>query len=75
MLREGEEMPDHPPPVKIPHIDDDRCQACRKCPARKVCRTKAIVAIDPGEPPFVDGNLCYGCMVCIPACPYEAIVA
>ncbi|MEE8390477.1 MAG: hypothetical protein V3S14_06725 [Anaerolineae bacterium] len=40
-------MPDHPPPLKIPHIDDDRCQACRKCVARKVCRTKAIVAIDP----------------------------
>jgi MinD superfamily P-loop ATPase len=56
-------------------VDDDRCQACRKCPARKVCKTKAIVAIDPGEPPFIDGNLCYGCLVCIPACPYEAIVA
>jgi len=56
-------------------VDEDRCQVCRKCPARKVCKTKAIVAIDLGEPSFVDGNLCYGCLVCIPACPHEAIVA
>jgi MinD superfamily P-loop ATPase len=67
-------MPDRPPPPKIPYVDDERCQACGKCPARKVCKTKAIVAIDPGEPPFIDGNLCYGCLVCIPACPHEAIV-
>ena len=39
-------MPDHPPPPKIPYVDDGRCQACGKCPARKVCKTKAIVAID-----------------------------
>jgi MinD superfamily P-loop ATPase len=43
--------------------------------ARKVCRVRAIVAIDPGESPFIDGNLCYGCLVCVPACPHEAIVA
>lgn len=67
-------MPDHPPPAKIPRIDDDLCQSCRKCVARKVCRTKAIVVIDPGEPPFIDGNLCYGCLACLPACPYDAIV-
>ncbi len=68
-------MPDHPPPAKIPHVDESRCQACPKCVARKACRVKAIVIIDPGEPPFIDGNLCYGCMVCVPACPFEAIVA
>ncbi len=67
-------MPDHPAPPKIPHIDETLCQACRKCAARTVCRVKAIVAIDPGEPPFIDGNLCYGCMICLPACPYGAIV-
>jgi len=42
--------------------------------ARKVCRSKALVALDPGEPPFVDGNRCYGCLACVPACPYDAIV-
>ncbi|HET91606.1 MAG TPA: hypothetical protein ENN99_12840 [Chloroflexi bacterium] len=67
-------MPDHPPPPKMPRVDGVRCQACRKCVARQVCRTKAIVAIDPGEPPFIDPNLCYGCLVCMVACPYQAIV-
>jgi MinD superfamily P-loop ATPase len=68
-------MPHHPPPPKIPRVDETLCQACDKCPARKVCKTKAIVAIDPGEPPFIDGNLCYGCLLCVPACPLGAIVA
>ncbi len=68
-------MPDHPPPAKIPHVDESQCQACSKCVARKACRVKAIVIIDPGESPFIDGNLCYGCMVCVPTCPFEAVVA
>lgn len=59
----------------IPIVVDELCQRCRKCVARQVCRTKAIVQIDRGEPPFVDGSLCYGCQACIPACPYGAIVA
>jgi MinD superfamily P-loop ATPase len=58
----------------IPHVVDDLCQACRKCLARKVCRTKAILQLDPGEPPFIDASLCYGCHTCIPACPHGAIV-
>ena len=68
-------MPDHPPPPKLPQVDEGRCQACRDCAARAVCRVKAIVAIDPGEPPFIDGNLCYGCLVCVPACPFGAVAA
>ena len=68
-------MPDHPSPTKIPQIDEKRCRACRKCVARKACRVKAIVAIDPGEPPFINGSLCYGCLACVPACPYGAILS
>ena len=58
----------------VPHVVDSVCQSCRKCVARSVCRSKAILQIDAGEPPFIDGNLCYGCHVCIPACPQGAIV-
>lgn len=57
----------------IPVVVDELCRACRVCPARKVCRTKAILQLDAGEPPFVDASLCYGCHACIPACPHGAI--
>jgi MinD superfamily P-loop ATPase len=57
----------------VPHVIDELCLACRKCVARKVCRSKAILQLDPGEPPFIDSNRCYGCRACIPACPNGAI--
>ncbi len=63
----------HPLPDKIPQIDPARCQACRRCPARDACRSKALRAVDPSEPPWVDGNRCYGCLACVPACPFGAI--
>jgi len=66
-------MRGHPSPTKMPHVDEGRCQACRECAAREVCPVKAVVALDPGEPPFIDGSRCYGCMVCVPACPFAAI--
>ncbi len=55
-------------------VDDGVCHSCRRCLARAVCKVRAIVQIDPGEPPFVDSARCYGCRVCIPACPFGAIV-
>lgn len=58
----------------IPQIVDELCLACRKCQAREVCRSKAILQIDRGEPPFIDPNRCYGCRACIPVCPAGAIV-
>ncbi len=61
-------------PSAVPYVLDEKCLACRKCVARASCRSKAILQIDPGEPPFIDGNLCYGCHVCVPACPSGAIV-
>lgn len=57
----------------VPRIVDERCRACRKCLAREACRSKAILQIDPGEPPFIDPNRCYGCRACIPVCPAGAI--
>ncbi len=66
-------MPDHPLPPRIPQVAVDLCRACRRCPAREVCRSKALRAVDPGEPPWVDGNRCYGCLACVPVCPFGAI--
>ena len=68
-------MIDHPRPLEIPRVDEERCQAGRKCGARDACRVKAILAIDPVESPFIDGSLCYGCLACVPACPFEAVQA
>ena len=59
--------------VAIPHVVDERCLSCPHCSARRVCRSKAILQLDPDEPPFIDGNLCFGCHACIPACPHDAI--
>ena len=55
-------------------IDVNRCRACRKCLAKGVCRGQAIRVIDPGEAPFLDMSRCWGCALCIPECPFGAIV-
>ena len=57
----------------VPWVNVALCQACDKCLARSICRSKALVQLDPDEPPFVDGSRCYGCDLCIPACPFGAI--
>ena len=59
--------------VTIPYVDDTLCKACRKCVARAVCRSKAIIVLDPGEPPFIDASRCYGCQLCVTECPFGAI--
>ena len=54
-------------------IDDGHCRACRKCLAGKVCKVRALVRLDPDEPPFLDVSRCHDCRLCIPACPFGAI--
>jgi len=61
--------------ILAPHIVDDRCVACPECPARQACRTRAILRLEPDEPPYVDASRCYGCRACVPACPFEAVAA
>jgi len=58
----------------VPYIDENKCHSCRKCVARRVCKSKAIVQLDPGEPPMIDASRCYGCHACVPECPFEAII-
>ena len=55
-------------------IDDDLCRACRRCPAARACKVRAIVHLDPDESPYLDVQRCNDCRVCMPACPFEAVV-
>jgi Fe-S-cluster-containing hydrogenase component 2 len=54
-------------------INDDLCRTCGKCLAAKVCTVRAIVQLDPDEPPYIDLQRCYDCRLCLAACPFEAI--
>ncbi|MBN1964683.1 MAG: 4Fe-4S binding protein [Anaerolineae bacterium] len=63
------------PGDRLPRITESLCRSCRRCVARHVCRTKAIIQVDPGEPPTIDPSRCFGCMACVQACPHGAIVA
>ena len=56
------------------HIDDSLCHACRPCLAADVCKVRAIVHLDPGEPPYLDVQRCNDCRLCLQACPFEAVV-
>jgi Fe-S-cluster-containing hydrogenase component 2 len=56
-----------------PYVDPFLCQCCDRCTARTVCRSKALVQLDPGELPIVDASRCYGCDLCVPSCPFGAI--
>lgn len=55
-------------------IDEAACRACGKCLAARVCTTGALLRIDPGDSPFLDTSLCRGCLVCMDACPFGAVV-
>ncbi len=56
------------------HIDDSLCRACRRCLAARICKVRAIVHLDPDESPYLDVQRCYDCRLCLPACPFEAVV-
>jgi len=56
------------------HIDPERCHLCRKCLAQKVCKTRAIVRFDREDAPFIDVHRCYGCLVCMTECPFQAVL-
>jgi Fe-S-cluster-containing hydrogenase component 2 len=62
------------PAQSVAWVDASLCLACRYCDARHACTIKALMQIDPGEPPFVDVHRCMGCMDCVAACPFGAIL-
>ena len=55
-------------------IEPQRCRACRRCLAARVCRVRAIVKMDMDEPPYIDLARCYDCRRCVTACPFGAVV-
>lgn len=55
-------------------IDEELCLVCDDCLAHRQCRGNAIRIIDRGEAPFLDLSRCWGCMICVAACPAGAIV-
>jgi TPP-dependent indolepyruvate ferredoxin oxidoreductase alpha subunit len=55
-------------------IDETTCHVCGKCLAKAACRGNAIRIIDRGEAPFIDMSRCWGCLVCVATCPFDAIV-
>jgi Pyruvate/2-oxoacid:ferredoxin oxidoreductase delta subunit len=49
------------------------CQVCDPCESRLVCNTRAIVKLDPAEPPYIAVERCTGCAACVLACACSAI--
>mgnify|MGYP001137425721 CR=1 FL=1 len=67
-------MPIPVAPPMVPHVEEHVCHLCQACKARAACKTKAVMILDPGESPYIDGSRCRGCLVCVPACPFGAVV-
>lgn len=55
-------------------IDPHLCHSCDQCRVKSVCRGNAVRNIDPGEPPIIDVDRCWGCRVCVRACPHSAVI-
>ena len=55
-------------------VDDDLCQVCLRCAPKKMCRGSAFIRFEREDAPFIDMSRCWGCMECIPECPFDAIV-
>lgn len=67
----------------VPHLEEDStpsshaifapylCHHCEEPPCVDACPTGASYAAEDGRV-LVDWELCIGCGLCVPACPYEA---
>ncbi len=55
-------------------VEENLCRACKKCLAGEACRGNAFLRFDRDESPFLDMSRCWGCLECVPACPFGAVV-
>lgn len=55
--------------VKIPYVDKDLCDGCRKC--IDFCNFNALALV--GEKPFIFEAVCHSCGGCILVCPKSAM--
>ena len=56
--------------LMIPHL----CRNCQQPPCIEACRRKAIVKDPETGWVTIDRQRCNNCTLCIPACPYQAII-
>ena len=55
-------------------VDEMVCRSCGRCMASEVCRGNAFIRMERDESPFLDNSRCWGCLVCMSACPFGAVV-
>lgn len=55
-------------------VDDHQCHSCRQCLSKNVCRGNAFIRFERHDAPFLDMSRCWGCLDCIPVCPFGAVV-
>lgn len=71
------EEPPPKPRVKVEFTEDFtfplQCRHCEEAPCVKICPTKALEQIGPGQPVIINKELCIGCSWCVMVCPFGVI--
>lgn len=55
-------------------IDPNNCLNCDECNVAVLCPQKAIIREEPSDKPWVDFQLCRGCMKCKSYCINNAVL-
>ena len=55
-------------------IDPKNCLRCSECNVAALCPQKAIIREEPEDMPWVDFQLCRGCMNCKMYCNNSAVL-
>jgi MinD superfamily P-loop ATPase len=54
-------------------VNWELCQGCKKCTARMVCRTRALMRLEGENVMFVETQRCNACGNCLENCQFSAI--